>query len=169
MTSLNVKAAKDGDIWFRIVTHKDHIRCGRVHHSAWGGRAIAEPKPEKGRPWDRELSGRLRSLAGSVDDIVRAAELYCEQLKNRGSGNLALHGLIFVRVSQAKNKFEERIATAVYYTPLEHDNAHSDFTFTGWSIETREDQERFNLWLSGILEALHHPGQLQMLPEAEIG
>ena len=56
-------AADDGDIWFRIVTQKDHIVRGRVHHSAFGGSAIAEPGPDMNRPWTRELSGRLRSLA----------------------------------------------------------------------------------------------------------
>jgi hypothetical protein len=58
------------DVWFRIATHKDYIKNGRVLHGAFGGNAIAAPSAQKRRGWDRELSGRLRSLAGSVSDIA---------------------------------------------------------------------------------------------------
>ena len=37
----------------------------------------------------------------------------------------------------------------------------ADLTFHGWIGDSKEDRERFTLWLSGILQALHYPGQLQ--------
>lgn len=162
--------AEDGDIWFRIVTDKNHIKRGRVHHSAFGVNAIAKPNPDNDRPWDREVSGRLRSLSGSVDNIVEFARAYCEELTKGGGGTKTFSGLIFIKVSNANSNFEDQMTTGVYYTPIpEGDIAHADFTFTGWCIESREDKQRFNMWITELFQAIHHPGQLQLLPEAEGG
>jgi hypothetical protein len=155
--------AEDGDIWFRIATHRDHLVRGRVHHSAFGGSAIASPKKAKNRPWDRELSGRIRSLAGTLDEITRHAEAYCQRRAKTFSG------VMYVRVRDARKEFENILNTAVHYTPLEEDSAHADLTFKGWIDNTKESRERFNLWFSDMLHALHHPGQLEHLPKAEEG
>src|SRR5262249_22274667 len=145
---------------------KDHIVRGRVHHSAFGGNTIAPPKKGKNRPWDRKLSGRLRSLAGSLGEITTHAEAYCEALTARGQGKKTFSGVMYCRVREAKSNFDDILITAVHYTPLVDDKAHADLTFRGW-CHTQEDRERFNLWLGDILHALHHPGQLQYLRDAE--
>jgi hypothetical protein len=157
--------ADDGDLWFRIATQQGHLVRGRVHHSALGGSAIAPPK--KNGPWDRELSGRLRTLAGTLEEITTHAERYCEALTAKGQGKKSFCGVMYVRVRDAKQKHNDILTTAVHYTPSDEDRAHADLTFKGWIGNTQEDRERFNLWITGILHALHHPGQLELLPEAE--
>jgi hypothetical protein len=157
--------ADDGDIWFRIATQQGHLVRGRVHHSALGGSAIAPPK--KSRPWDRELSGRLRTLAGTVDEITAHAERYCEALTAKGQGKKSFFGLMYVRVRDGKRSYNDTLTTAVHYTPSDEDRAHADLTFKGWIGNTQEDRDRFILWITDILRALHHPGQVELLPEAE--
>jgi hypothetical protein len=161
--------ADDGDIWFRIATQPGHIVKGRVHHSAFGGNAIATPSPAKNRPWARELSGRLRSLAGSLENIAQHAESYCAELTANApsQGQKVFSGLAYTRVRDAKVSFENAMVGGVHFTPLDTDPAHADFTFDRWIGNTREERERFNLWFTGILKGVHHPGQLDLLPEAE--
>jgi hypothetical protein len=157
--------ADDGDIWFRLVTQQNYLVRGRVHHSAFGGNAIAPPK--KTRPWDRELSGRLRTFAGTLEQITTHADGYCKALSDKGQGTKTFSGVMYVRVREAKKKYEDILTTAVHYTPSDDDRAHGDLTFKGWIGNASEDRERFNLWLTEILHALHYPGQLDLLPEAE--
>jgi len=158
--------ADGGDIWFRIAAQQGHLVRGRVHHSAFGGNAIARPRDSKNRPWDRELSGRLRTLAGTLEEITQHAETYCQALTAQGGGTKTFSGVMYVRVRDAKRSFENILTTAIHYTPLGDDKAHADLTFNGWIGDTREERERFNLWFTDMLHALHHPGQLQYLPEA---
>lgn len=156
--------APDGDVWFRIVTQKDHIVRGRVHHGAFGGNAISAPKSQ--RPWSRELSGRLRSLAGTLEDLRLVAEAYCAEQSAKGQGKKEFVGVFYVRARDAKLTFEN-IASSVRFTPRDGDAAHADFTVHPWIGPTKEDRERFNIWLTDVLQALHHPGQLHHLPDAE--
>jgi hypothetical protein len=158
--------ADGGDIWFRIATQQSHLVRGRVHHSAFGGNAIARPPEGRNRPWDRELSGRLRTFAGTLEEITQHAEAYCVALTARAQGTKTFSGVMYVRVRDAKKSFEAILTTAIHYTPLDDDEAHADLTFNGWIGDTQEERERFNLWFAGMLQALHHPGQLQYLPEA---
>jgi hypothetical protein len=116
--------APDGDIWFRIVTHKDHIKQGRVHHSAWGGNAISKPSPEKARPWTREASGRLRSRAGSLKTIEDDANAFCQTLL----GSKTFYGVIYQRVAGAKLLYGCILTTGIHFTPLPTDPAHADLT-----------------------------------------
>jgi hypothetical protein len=159
--------ADDGDIWYRIATQQGHLVRGRVHHSAFGGNAIARPKADKLRPWDRELSGRLRTLAGTIEEITQHAKTYCEALSAQGQGTKTFSGVMYVRVRDARKSFENILTTAIHYTPLDSDNAHADLTFNGWIDEDLARRERFNIWFQDILHALHYPGQLQYLPEPE--
>ncbi|SRR6266700_104801 len=161
-------SADDGDVWFRVATQDGHIRRGRVHHGAFGGKnVISMPPREKNRPWDRELSGRLRSLAGSVEDIEKDAIEFCEAETKRGGGKKTFYGVIYTRVADAKLIYEDTVSTGVHFTPLDRDKAHGDFTFTGWAINTKPEEEKFFLWLSDVLQALHYPGQLQHLPDPD--
>jgi hypothetical protein len=153
--------AYDGDIWFRVVTNQEHIKRGRVHHSAFGGNAITAS--DKKRPWARELSGRLRSLAG---DVEQEAIAYCREMTARGGGEKSFHGVIYARVAGLKLTYEHdhSIKTAVYFTPLGRDPAHADFTFSAeWP---NDEKERMVHWLSDRFEGLH-PAQIHHLPQPE--
>lgn len=162
--------ASGGDVWFRIATHKDYIKNGRVQHGAFGGNAIAAPGGQKRRPWDRELSGRLRSLAGTVSDIATHAEQFCADQTARGGGTKVFHGVMYSRVVDIKNTYKNAIVSNVHFTPNPpSDPAHSDLTFTSWDINTRPELEEFTIWLSDYLHALY-PAQLEAhLPNARSG
>jgi hypothetical protein len=167
MSLMDGDPAPDGDIWFRIATQKDHIVKGRVHHAAFGGKAISPPAPEKG-PWTRELSGRLRSRAGSLEDIEHDAKAYCAAQTALGGGTKTFNGVIFARVADAKRTYETVLTTDVHFTPLQDDAAHADLTFYGWlANESKEEMLPFLLWLSAMLQGLH-PAQLRLLPDAHI-
>jgi hypothetical protein len=160
--------APDGDIWFRIATQENHIVKGRVHHAAFGGKAISSPPLAKGRAWTRELSGRLRSLAGSLEDIEHDAKVYCNAQTALGGGAKTFSGIIFTPVADAKRTYETVLTTGVHFTPLQHDAAHADLTFYGWlADESKEERQPFLLWLSAMLQGLH-PAQLRLLPDAHI-
>ncbi len=96
------------------------------------------------------------------------SEAYCAENTRPGGNTKTFHGLIYSRVGNIKLVYKDRIRLSVHFTPLTNDQAHADLTFTGWHSDTREDREEFNLWLSDKLQALHHPGQLQLLPEAPV-
>src|SRR5262245_8198052 len=98
--------ADDTDVWFRYATHEDHIKRGRVSHAAFKGSAISRPAVQKKRSWDRELSGRLRSLAGTLQQIEQHAGAYCQEQTARGGGTKRFHGVIYARVTDAKQAFE---------------------------------------------------------------
>jgi hypothetical protein len=110
--------APDGDFWLRIATQNGHIVRGRVHHSAFGGKAISPPAPAKGRPWTRELSGRLRSHAGSLENIEHHAIAFCEAETARGGGTKTFSGVIYARVADAKKAYETILTTGIHFTPL---------------------------------------------------
>jgi hypothetical protein len=155
--------APEGDIWFRVVTSQDHIRRGRVHHSAFTGNAIKAPDATKNRPWARELSGRLRSLAG---DAEQEAIAFCREMTAQGGGEKSFHGVMYARVAKLRLTYEHdhSIKTAAYFTPLGRDPAHSDFTFSApWSDAERD---RMIHWLSDRFEGLH-PAQIHHLPQPE--
>ena len=121
--------ASDGDVWFRIATHKDYIKNGRVQHGAFGGNSIAAPSSEKRRAWDRELSGQLRSHAGSVSNIVSHAEQFCSEQTARGGGTKVFHGVMYSRVADIKKTYKSSIVSGVHFTPKPpSDAAHSDLT-----------------------------------------
>src|SRR6266446_3063581 len=119
--------ADDGDIWFRVATQENHLVRGRVHHSAFKGRAQEAPDPSLRRPWALELSGRLRSIAGTVAQIEADAIAYCARHSIPGQGTKTFNGVMYVRVARARSNFENSIDTAVIYTPLVNDSAHADF------------------------------------------
>ncbi len=159
-------AAEDGDVWFRVLTQKDHIKRGRIHHSAFTGNAISPPAPTKKRPWSRELSGRLRSKAGTIRDIEDFAVAYCERLTKAGGGTMAFSGVMYAGVDGLRKTYGDILTLGVFFTPIEADPAHADLTFSNWIEYTREAKQALLLWLTDQVEGLHHPGQLHHLPEA---
>jgi hypothetical protein len=112
--------AADGDVWVRIITHQDHIRRGRIHHSAFGGNAISAPKQPRNRPWSRELSGRLRSEAGSIQDIENHAVQFCNEQTQLGGGTKTFYGVMYGRVSELKKTFEGVITMGVHFHPSQY-------------------------------------------------
>ena len=119
--------ADGGDVWFRVVTNERQIARGRVHHAAFGGNAISKPAPNKKRSWTHEMSGRLRSIVGTIASVQRDAENYCEQETKRGGAVKIFSGVIYGRVSQLRVQFENSIQMDVHFTPLDRDNAHAQF------------------------------------------
>jgi hypothetical protein len=155
--------ALDGDIWYRILTHKDYIARGRVQHGALRGRTIKPPSPDKQRPWNAELSGRLRSLAGTVEDVRDNAHAYCATVHRD------FHGLMFQK-EDLRGQMVGDIALGVCYTPIDGgDQAHSDLTFTGAIpfVERSEEHDRFIIALSKKFHGLH-VDQVDLLPNATV-
>ena len=106
--------AEDGDIWFRVATQDAHLVRGRVHHSAFKGRALAPPDPALNRPWALELSGRLRSIAGTVAQIEADAAAYCAKYSLPGQGTKIFNGVMYLRAERARSNFENSINTGVF-------------------------------------------------------
>jgi hypothetical protein len=159
--------ADDGDIWFRVLTEDDnkYIRKGKIHPNAFKGKnAIVAPDPQKNRPWDHELSGRLRSL---TNDVVAEANAYCEEMTKRTGQTKKFGGVMFCSVQQARQVFEGVIATRVYYTPLPTtDRAHADLTFNGSVNAAEQVFDKLRLWLCNVVTGLY-PAQIELLPRAE--
>ncbi|WP_375783025.1 hypothetical protein ACE10Z_24305 [Bradyrhizobium sp. Pha-3] len=154
--------APEGDIWYRILTSKDHITKGRIQHAAFQGKFLNPPPADKNRPWDAETSGRLRSLAGSIDDVGANCIEYCKRI------NRTFYGLMFPKEKLAGQTIEN-LVLGVHFTPIDGgDQAHSDLTFTGnVPAEKTAERDRFILELSKKFNAIH-PDQINLLPEANL-
>jgi hypothetical protein len=151
--------ARDGDTWFRIASHKDHIKNGRAQHGAFKGTAISAPDPAKNRPWDRDLSGRLRSIAGTREDVIKHAIDFCDEQSKAGGGTKTFMGVMYAPTADLATEYENRVKTLVVYT--------------GWDIPTtKEALEEFYIWLSDQLQVLHYQpretghSQLEFFPDA---
>src|SRR6266566_2575180 len=119
--------ASNGDVWLRILTSEGQITKGKLHHAAFKG-TIKPIHADKNRPWSSEMSGRLRSLAGSIDDIKNHATAYCARKSQKYSG------VAFGRCADLKINFPNSpVSSAVHYTPIDKppdtDRAHADLTF----------------------------------------
>jgi hypothetical protein len=156
------ESAKDGDVWFRIITNDRHIKNGKINHAAFKGKFLGVPDPELKRPWTQEASGRLRSIAGTRGEVVKHAEQFCSKVRGKYSG------VMFCPTSEARGSFFD-ISTAVNYTPIKTgeyaDEAHADLNFTGKLIEQgTPEEDQMCLYLSDIVVGLH-PDQIRVLPE----
>jgi hypothetical protein len=109
------------DTWSRIITNAKHWRKdGKVHNKAFTGSAISPP--DQARPWSHELSGRLLSLIG---DLRVESEGFCAAFKK------TFEGLVYQEVANLRGSISDVIQRDVRYTPLDRDNAHSDFVTIG--------------------------------------
>jgi hypothetical protein len=152
--------ADDADTWLRVLTEEGYIKKGKIHHSAFTGRAISPPDPSVNRSWSHELSGRLRSLCADVEAEARA---FCDDMTTRTQRTKSFAGVMFCQVGAARQMIDA-IAARVHFTPLDADKAHADITFTN---STEEDLDRLVMWLTDLVIGLH-PSQLSLLP-ASIG
>jgi hypothetical protein len=154
--------APDGDFWYRILTSDKHITKGRIQHAAFQGKFLKAPPAEKNRSWNAEASGRLRSLAGTIDEARLQAEEYCRRYNTR------FVGVMFPKELLAGQTIEN-LAVGIYYTPIDGgDQAHSDLTFTGnVPVEKTAEYDKLVMELSKKFNAIH-PDQLTLLPDANI-
>jgi hypothetical protein len=137
--------APEGDVWYRILTSDKHITKGRIQHAAFKGNFLKVPSPDKNRHWNAEASGRLRSLAGSLDDVRTNCADYCRTI------NRTFYGLMFPKEPLAGQTIEN-LQVGIYYTPIDgRDLAHSDLTLTGAVplVERSEEHDRLVMALSG--------------------
>ena len=150
--------ADNGDIWFRVLTDDDnkYIKKGKIHPNAFKGKnVVAEPKQQ--RPWDHELSGRLRSLAGNV---TKEANDYCDEMTKKTGQKKTFGGVMFCRVAEARQTFEQTINTDACYTPLSTDRAHADMVFFGSKNLSEETFDKLRLWLCELVTGLY-PAQIE--------
>jgi hypothetical protein len=157
--------ARDGDVWFRILNSDSQITRGKLNHGAFKGQ-IRKTKAEASRAWQSEMSGRLRSIAGTVDEIKKHATEYCAKQ------NRKFHGVAFSLCGSLRIAFGfEGITSAVHFTPIKDgkyaDPAHADLTFAGKAIDPKsEDEERLLLRLHREFFVLY-PDQMDgLLPKA---
>jgi hypothetical protein len=152
----------NGDVWFRVLTSNSHIVKGRVNHAAFKGNFMRPPKAANNRPWNAEASGRLRSLAGSIDDVNAHAEDYCTKL------NTKFFGLMFPK-KPLSGAVVQNLTLDFCYTPiLNGDTAHADLTFTGpVPAEKSPEHDQLMHALVDRFTAIY-TGQIELLPPATI-
>jgi hypothetical protein len=153
----------DGDVWFRVLTSQSHIaKGGRVNHAAFKGNFMRAPKASSNRPWDAEASGRLRSLAGTTDQLTAHAETYCTRYSTK------FFGMMFPKRPLSGTVLES-LTLDFRYTPIpDDDNAHADLTFTGnIPKEKTEEHEKLVHALVDSFSAIG-TGQMELLPPATI-
>ena len=154
--------ADDGDVWFRVLTDEKYIKKGKINPHAFKGKSIVTPSPEKGRPWDHELSGNLRSLAR---DVIAEAKRYCVEMTERTGQTKVFSGVMFCGVPEARQTFENAIHTSIHYTPLPSNNSHADLVFRGSANAAEEAFDNLRLWLCNLVIGLH-PAQMSLLPRS---
>jgi hypothetical protein len=162
MAPVDGDPAPDGDLWYRILTSDKHITKGRIQHGAFQGRFLGPPDVAKNRSWNAEASGRLRSLAGTIDNVAAHCHEYCKKM------NRTFYGIMFPKEELAGQTIEN-LAIGIYYTPIDGgDQAHSDLTFTGnVPTEKTEAHDRLVMALSKKFNAIH-PDQITLLPDANL-
>lgn len=122
-------SADRNDFWFRVLTNTDHVKNGKIHHSAFKGAAAISPPDEK-RAWSHEMSGRLRSLAG---DPTAEGYAFVDDIRNRKLRNneivpakIQFSGFMAGEVARIAAKLDSGPEIDVIYTPTATDNAHAD-------------------------------------------
>jgi hypothetical protein len=163
MPIVDGQPAHTADIWFRVLTDASYIRRGEIHPNAFKGRQIAPPDPAKHRPWEHELSGRLRSLS---QNVIAEAIAYCHEQTRRMNQNRPFSGVMFCHV--ARVSFEAPVIVGVAYTPLLSDSAHADLTFCGTVHANEETWDCVRQKLAKVMTGLH-PAQMHLLPDPQIG
>lgn len=113
------------DTWYRPINDPKWIRDGRIHHSAFGGKAITDRNSDP-HVGNAEVSGRLFSQTGTVAALIATAEKRVRELKQKPgvSSKLKFAGVARVRVDDARRR--EILRSEVLYDPTPVDNAHSD-------------------------------------------
>ena len=130
-----MERAKSDDTWFRPITNSKDIKRRddgrlRIHHSYFG--RFDGPTKESA-PYKAELSGRLRSLAGTADEIRANGREHANRRRERMDGESS--SIVFAGIASATVKAIRNwsfVQSDVYHSPTgtglgrENDRAHAD-------------------------------------------
>ncbi len=154
------KPAHKADVWYRILTHKDNAKNGKVHHSAFTGKNVFTLRETA--PMGTDLSGRLLSYSGSCKDIKTFGEARAKEIADKVEAKLGKvpSYIRFVGVAAASacelRKWADLPCDAIY-EPEPKDTAHANLAFT--SVEpghfTDNDIKRALALKLALLEADH--------------
>jgi hypothetical protein len=76
----------DRDVWYREITNTRHVdKTGRLKHAALKGRSISAPE-RSSSAWKSELSGRLRSIVSSHEEIRSHGEIVATKQRDNAHG-----------------------------------------------------------------------------------
>ena len=141
MTLVAGSPVPDDEVWFRVLVNRRHLtREGTLHANALKGSAFTRSS-FPGAAY--ELSGRLRSLAGTaaqlVTDGVTRAEGARQSFRDRGQpvpSDLEFCGIATAECRSLKFASIGTSRTAVIYTPIsapnpDEDIAHADLVIIG--------------------------------------
>jgi hypothetical protein len=167
-------SALDNDHWLRNLTNRSHVtRDGTVHRQALKKPAI-DKNPSSG---NHELSGRLRSYAGTIDEIQLNGKLMVERIHSKFTqANKVIPSVIeFVGIAHAAvgalrwQKIEQEQHTDVIYEPTCEDKAHANVTAYGYNTDEdldllyQELQKKLKVTKTADIPALFNDG-LQSQP-----
>jgi hypothetical protein len=153
---IDEERAADDDYWFRVITSDKHVTKGKVNHGAFT-KEFRKPKQGKGRPWLSEMSGRLRSQAGTSAQIIEHGKGFATAWSTK------FHGIAFVSCDKLTYD-KDGLSMAAYFTPLPDgkwpDPAHADLAVFGKEVLPRsEEEERLFLHMHKHMVFLH-PDQI---------
>jgi hypothetical protein len=157
--------AKDGDVWFRVITSESHFNKTGIKHAAFKGKFLGPASP--GRSWTQEASGRLRSLSGTPQQIATHAASYCTKIGGK------YVGIMFFHTARVQSGSFENIGTSINYTPIPQgkfqDHAHADLNFTGKVILPESpEEEAMIFYLLDRCTGLF-PEQVHLLHQLHLG
>ena len=121
-----------------MFTNDKNIQSGRIHHTAFNGKAITA---RQSLPWvgKAEVSGRLLSRAGTASDIAangeaRAAHHIRQAIEKNGraSSSIKFIGVGFAFVEDLQTW--QDTAPRIFYEPTD-DIAHSNLVHTKLDVE----------------------------------
>ena len=158
MSPVSGQPANANDVWFRVLTDPKYWkRDGKLHNSAFGGKAISPPKQPKG--YTLELSGRLLSL---TIDVEAEAKEYCTAPREYS-------GIMYQTVQKLRTNGTDSdpipgCPTDVIYTP-NADTAHADLVAYGPTFENRY---LIRDWLQEFIQCARpgHCGTIEALRRA---
>jgi hypothetical protein len=119
-------AAAPDDIWLRPVTNETHLKPTAVHHGAL--KKWIAPPDDPNKPWKLEISGRLRSMVGSVS--TDAAQMVEAQKAKLASANKKIPsairycGILYSTVEDIRTISD--FNGDVIYEPTAVDSAHAN-------------------------------------------
>jgi hypothetical protein len=119
-------AAAPDDVWLRPITNETHLKPTAVHHGAL--KKWIAPPDDPTKPWKLEVSGRLRSLVGSVSsDAIQKVE---SQKANLAAANknipsaIRYCGILYSTVEDVRAITD--FNGDVIYEPTADDTAHAN-------------------------------------------
>jgi hypothetical protein len=122
------------ELWIRPLTNVKHFPNGRIHHSALGGRNAISHPIRRSATWQAEISGRLRSRAGSIEAVKSAAiklakrqraEIEKRQVAGFDPTDIRFVAIAYARVGDLRNP-QVDFGCDVLFDPTCRDGAHAN-------------------------------------------